>query len=388
MLLADVLTCLGMRRGPGENVALLERAARLWEEIPSASGLEPKHLISRATTYRYLGLVCWERGSPDRAVQAAETAIRLCQQLAEEHPDPLYQDGLYYAAAELGGFLIHSGQSEKQVWRRFQDLGIHPDLLGGRRSLDVLLDSLRVERLCVTASAYDQASEPAAGLAAARKAAAILDRYDGQAPLDLTNCLRLTKSSVSVSTVLRRCGATQEALRVVERVNRWLQDLAPEAPEADYFLERSQLWHQIAKARWQLDQAEDTLDAYRHALTAQRQAYALAPAVPVYRQELGRLYIELGRKLCELGRLDEAEACFREREVLWPGKASRQEALRELRKWASQVGAEGKDLSPAQQQEHQRYLELCARLEKGSRIVPPRGEPVPPHARNVDGSRH
>jgi tetratricopeptide (TPR) repeat protein len=365
VLLADVLTCLGMRRASNESLVCFEKAALLWDQIPPATMREPRHLVSRATTYRYLGVAYSQQGRLDRAVQAKEISFRLWKQLAKDHPHPLYQDGLFYSAFELGLLLIESGHSEEQIWRRFQNLHTPPDLWGGGQGSEMLLDSLRVYQLCVTAEKHYQAKEPDAGLAAARKAATILDRYDGPASLDRRNGVRLARPSVTVSSSLRRGGAPREALRPVERVNRWLQDLVLKAPEAHFFVELSQSWHQIGKARWELDQAEGTLDAFRHALAAQRQACTLVPAVAEYRQELGRRYLQLGRKLCELGRLDEAEACFRERQGLWPDDAAkRAEPWREVQKWADQIPGTDADLSPAKRQERQRYLDLAARLTR------------------------
>jgi hypothetical protein len=75
-------------------------------------------------------------------------------------------------------------------------------------------------------------------------------------------------------------------------------------------------------------------------------------------------YLQLSRKLCELGRLEEAEAYVRERQALWPGDAEKHaEVLRELRYWVSQLDDAKHELSPEEQQERQHYLDLCARLK-------------------------
>lgn len=114
-----------------------------------------------------------------------------------------------------------------------------------------------------------------------------------------------------------------------------------------------------------LHEPEETLTACRNALEAQRQVFALAPQAPASRTNLDWRYLQLGRKLCELGRLDEAEACFRERQALSPESATGQaEVVRELRKWAAQVGKDKDHLSPPEQQERQRYLDLGSRLER------------------------
>src|SRR5262249_34644250 len=126
----------------------------------------------------------------------------------------------------------------------------------------------------------------------------------------------------------------------------------------------------------QLGQAEGTVAALERALEAQRQACTLAPAVEECRQLLGWRYVQLARKLCELGRLPEAEARFRERQALWAGGARQQaEALGERRKWAAQVGEGKADLSPSQQRERQRYLDLCARLEERGGKAPAATQP-------------
>jgi len=144
-----------------------------------------------------------------------------------------------------------------------------------------------------------------------------------------------------------------------------LQAFASRSHDVPYlFEEMSQSWHQISKAHWELGEAERTLEALRRALAAQQHAYHLVPGSPEYREILGSRYLQLGRKLCELGQLNEAESYFRERQALWTGNAAKQRvALRELQKWADQVGEEGKDLSPDQQQERQHYLDLRARLQ-------------------------
>src|SRR5207249_9991134 len=127
----------------------------------------------------------------------------------------------------------------------------------------------------------------------------------------------------------------------------------------------SSSWIQIAKTRWDLKQPEEALAGFRSAVAAQRQAFALAPEAPGSRWELNACYRHLGRRLCELGRLDEAEACFKERLALWPRDVDwRPRVLGELRHWAARVGEETSDLSSEQRLQRQRYLELCFRLEK------------------------
>lgn len=202
-------------------------------------------------------------------------------------------------------------------------------------------------------------------MALAREASAIFSRCAYHASLNQYRRLLVATYLGGLGSVLRKGGAVEEALSLSRRSIQILQELVSEAPGTpDFFVELSDAWYQSAKAHWDLDQVPETLEACRQAVAAQRQALALAPAGVSYRNGLGQRYARLGRKLCELGHLDEAEACFRQRQALWPGDATKHaEALHELRKWAAQLGDDKKILPPARQQQRQRYLDLYARLE-------------------------
>jgi tetratricopeptide (TPR) repeat protein len=199
-----------------------------------------------------------------------------------------------------------------------------------------------------------------------REISAILERCLHHASLDRNSRISVVTFALDVSSVLRKAGAVEGSLRLVQQSTPTLEELVRDQPgDAYVFRQLSWAWEQAGKARSLLTQAQEAVDACRQALAAQRQAFALAPTMQEYGQELSQRYLQLGRKLCELGRLDEAEACFRERQALWPGDAAKHaEVLRELRKRADQVGEGKKDLSPQEQQERQRYLDLCARLER------------------------
>ena len=139
-----------------------------------------------------------------------------------------------------------------------------------------------------------------------------------------------------------------------------------ESPGTPHFLEAlAGSWFDLSKILGQLDRDEEMLAARRNAVDIQGQLLALDSAVPRYRDYLGLLYVRLGRTLCDLERLNEAEACFRQRQALWPGNpAKHEEALRELRQWAAQLASDPARLSPKEQARGRRYLDLCTRLER------------------------
>jgi serine/threonine protein kinase len=365
-LFADVLTRQGLRQDMPQSLISVEAAARQWEMIPSNELREQKYLASRATTYEQLGYIYCEQGDFARSINAYETSLRWWEELAADQSDSHFQDELVNIARNLGQSMFAKGASEEEVFQRFAHYGRHPELVGGEQGRQVLLVVLRIERLAIEAKRQYQLKRNRAGLAAIRDAAGLFDRTFFQPTLQGNHRVLLICPFILICTSLRQGGAPREGLVLAERVIHTFQKDALTAPENHYlFGQTSSIWLQIGKARWDLNQAESALDAYRHALADQRRACILAPSVWQYRKDLGWRYMQLGRKLCELGRLDEAEACFHERQALWPGNATKDaEVVRELRKWADRVGAGKADLAPEERQERQRYLDLCLRLER------------------------
>jgi tetratricopeptide (TPR) repeat protein len=232
----------------------------------------------------------------------------------------------------------------------------------------LLWDIFRVNERCEEATRQHQGGKQIGGLKIAREAAAIVDSYYSRPSLEGVARRHLARLGIDASICLRKCGAADESVRLLERQTKLLREWAQQEPGSDtVFADLSQSWEQVGKAQWELNRPEAALDADRQALLAQQRAYTLAPGDAEYRRDLDTRYAHLGRKLCELGRLDEAESLFREQQALSTTNFGEHvEALREVRKWADQIGSKGTDLSPARRQERQRYLELAERLERRS----------------------
>jgi tetratricopeptide (TPR) repeat protein len=375
-LFADVLRRQGYRQELPQSLIRFEKAARQWEMIPVTELREQKYLASRAATYACLGECFHKQGDFARSIAAFEICLPLWDELAAAGSNPHVRGELLIAAGGLGRSMIVRGSSEKEVIQRFDRYRRRPELLGGKQGYQVLLGLLRIHRLVNEASRQHEFQQGRAALAAVREAAAVFASTFFQPELESTHRVVLVGPFFDLCTSLRQRGAPEEALVLAEGVLRSLQDLARRAPENNFLISQlSNTWIQVGKARWNLGQAERTIDAYRQALVEQRRACILAPSVSEYRKVLGMRCMQLGRKLCELGRLDEAETCFHERQALWPGDKTRHaEVLRELRKWADQVSAGKSELSPQARLERQRYLDLCKRLERSGSRAPARAE--------------
>jgi tetratricopeptide (TPR) repeat protein len=345
-----------------ESLACFVKAAHLFEEQPNEGTSEPEYLSAGVWAHLWLGQAYECEGRKEPAEQAFESSLRLWQELARK-PGIVYQENdAFHAGQEIAHFLFINGHSDDDIRQRFESLRSRPELLGGADQYELFLDLLRAELLHRRGA---KARPPATLLADVREAAAILARHVQDAPPDRNCRFALARASLPVSVALRKGGALAEALRLAEPANRTLETLVREGPETGFLLTvLSSASLEVGKIRWDLDQPEETLAAYRGALEAQRRALALAPGEAVYRTHLGHRYLQLTRKLCELGRLAEAVACFQEQETLWPGNTARHaDALREVYGWAKQVGEDNKELSPEMLRERQRYLDLCTRLE-------------------------
>jgi tetratricopeptide (TPR) repeat protein len=346
-----------------ESLLMFEKATRVLEPSAPVGARGREYLAEAVSAHAHLGSAYELQGRMEPARQAYATSLSFWQELAQAFPCPDRRCDAVTSGLSFAQVLQAAGYSGENIQVMFERRPGASGLLGGGQQFELFLSLLRVMPACYRAQ---RSGQQAAMLAAGREASAILDRYYQRSSLNRAGRFWLAIYSTQIGLVLRKGGAAAEALHLLSRANRTLQELAGETPnDYDLFSIFGDSWVSIGNAHWELGQVEETLGAFRHSLAAQRQASALAPAGMDSDRELGQLHLKLGRKLCELGRLDEAESCFKERQNLWPGDGNKHiEALREVRKWADQIGSKGTDLSPARRQERQRYLAFAARLEQ------------------------
>jgi tetratricopeptide (TPR) repeat protein len=374
-LLAHVLAqrgmiCMGCNRD-GEAQMLFEQSAHLWEGLPAREARKLENLLWQMITYACLEWLHDNQGRSQQARQSFASAFRTWQELVRQPPDlPDY----FFANVDpyFARVFLRSGYSV-DVPGRLRKIRDRLDRLGRGPEYELFFEMVRLSNLAATVERLDQAQHPAAFLAGGRETAAALKPLLRETTLHRNTRCRVAYLTFQACLYLRWGKAPEEALRLAEQANRTLRALLREAPnECHLHVALSRSWVEIYKARWNLHQTEETLIACREALKAQRQAFLLAPTVSRCRVDLGARYAQLGRKLCELGRLDEAETCFRKKQALWPGDAATHaKVLQDLQEWADRVG-DGKTLSPQEQQERQRYLQLRARLRRQGADTNPR----------------
>ena len=352
---------------------LLEQATSLWRELlakhPGKHGAHMWYAISCFL----LEQVYDRQGNANAAQKTFDEGIRVWQALTRQPPRGRDWLPLVKADLEMGRLLVKGSSAGKDVAERLRTIRQRCRRAAGPAQGEAFFDLVQVGYLHGEAQEQEPMAPPVPSLADCREAASIVSRLLSRTDLEENLRVHVACISVLVSMDLRRRQCAEEALRLSRQANRTLQELlAGSADKASILDALNESWCEMSKAHWKLGQAEETLTACRNALKAAHDAFLLDPAVPGREEAVGDRYLRLGRKLCELRRPDEAEACFRERQALWPGDGNKQaEVLSELRKWADQAGPEGKALSPERQQERQRYLDLYARLELKGIAGPP-----------------
>jgi tetratricopeptide (TPR) repeat protein len=326
---------------PTEALALLDKSARLFEPLPPDGMRDPAWLAEAVVSYLYLGVAHERSGNRESASRALETSFRLWRALSDEQPSGSDGYDAFYTGGQLTQYLLRFGHSEEDILGRFEKCRRRPVASGNAPACDLIRDLLLP--MAHWQSKQELTVRRAESLAASREVASILDRFYQHLPSDRKSRLSVNRCSILIGMFLRKGAALDESFRLLDQANRDLQKLCLEEPTGHYyFRELSRSWFEIGKIYWEKNETGDTLTAYRRALEAQQQALALAPSVRTYRDDLGTYHVRLGRKYCELGRPNEAEACFQERQSLWPGDIGKhEEAIQEVRKMGE--GSRGRE---------------------------------------------
>jgi hypothetical protein len=229
------------------------------------------------------------------------------------------------------------------------------------RTLDFLLRA---------AGSLRDAKHPAA-LTVAREAAVLIEQCADLPSRDLEFCEYLAGKSLGITALLCHLGEPAESLRLAEQGRRLyaaLHRAAPDVPEYAHML--SAAWERIAKVRWELGQADEALAAFRESAAVQRQVFERAPSIRAYRVTLSRCYDRLAYWSSLRGDWAAAAAALLEREKLWPDDAAElMKVSHDFRELAEAVGKGGKQLSPQEQAEQQRYLAESERVRRAAEAV-------------------
>jgi tetratricopeptide (TPR) repeat protein len=253
-----------------------------------------------------------------------------------------------------------AGQASQRI------LGLQPT--GWRNQLLFLGQLLR------RGSAHEGTGDPEAALASIRQAAKLSARLAQQPPRDAELRFSLATLCLHAGISLRRVGAPAESPGQIAVARQLFEGLVRESPgDPRYLVQLSITWYHLGHARRVLGQHDEALAAYRQAVQAQRSAFDRAPDVPEHRQQLSLRYSRLAYWLRLRGHLAEAAASLLEQKKLWPKDAAKlREISKDLSYLAALVGGGRGQLTPAEQQEHQRYLDLSEQVAQEAAAAQPK----------------
>ena len=196
-------------------------------------------------------------------------------------------------------------------------------------------------------------------------------------------CRQLAHECQGIGQILRTAGATLaeslEQLEISRQLNERLLPLFP--GDLSYSVEIGNTWYRLGQTRRLLEQHDESLAAYRQAVQAWQIPFDREPGVPENRKRLSSGYSRLHHWLRLRGCLAEAANCLLEQKKLWPGNAEMLRGIsRDYGELAAAVGGGRKDLTPSEQLERQRYLEMRENVKREAaeaQADPGRAKPIP-----------
>jgi tetratricopeptide (TPR) repeat protein/tRNA A-37 threonylcarbamoyl transferase component Bud32 len=368
-LYARVLFQLGafhFLRHRDEAERVLDKAAGLWREL-AAKGPDDLVILSWYAICCFMSERVHHRlGHNDRAQAFFDEGFQAWVALTRKDPRGAVGelDAVLPFNQEIAWVLIRAGSSsDLDFEERLRTVRSHLRRADGTG--EVFFHLVQFGNLYWEARKHHPTGTRPPSLPECRQAASVLSGLISRADLEDSLRLHLAWMALQQSIDLRRGQALDDAMSLMRQTKRMLQEVLSQSPDKATILSGlSLVWRQISKVYWEMGQVNETLNACHQAIETARQAMRLEPDRADYREYLMDRYLRLGRKLCESGRLDEAESCFRERETLWLPKTGKEtDAVAQIRGWADRVGKDRNNLSPEERRERDRYLELAARLE-------------------------
>jgi serine/threonine protein kinase len=336
--------------------ALLEDAARFYQEFARQGGNEPWVRLEAGRAYCRLASVLNEMGQPDRAVEASRHAISLLEQLrAEDSTERTYRWTLADAYFQLGRTLRAYGQPGKaeKVLRKAIDLCAQLTAEApGEAAFRMGYAAYQAERSCALLSAHRlrEAEE------ACRQALALTEKFlaayptrpkgrellgrcqdllgeillstrrfreaepilraalktrrkcRAKSPADPNSSGAVAETLVTLAELLRKTGRLSEAQEAGHQALILANKLVEDFPAV--------LWHRNTQQHCLVGmlvaggQPQEAEQLYQRAVAALERLFAGWPRMAEYRYQLARLHLERGRSL-HWGHPKKAEQAYR-----------------------------------------------------------------------------
>ena len=342
-----------------DGAASLEKGHKLMQELADANKSVTDYQWELALSHRAVGNARKADGKKDDAIASHSEAIFLLRQARRHDPsaaaygrdlglslfdravllaeDPKRSDEAvrdYTEAASLLRDLARSGT----------DPGALTDLGATCNNLGNLWRDKR--RLSDALAAYTECRD-------VREA--LLRQHPGDAQIRSD----LAAAWFSVARTQSLMGRRTEAVASYERSRDLRESLVKELPQnAVYRNDLGMSLNNLGNAYDSLGRVEESLATLRQALEQRRIAFATSPGSPECRRGLNMTFGALAEMERKKGSPAAAAALLLERRDLWPDDPQELYRIaREQADTAARVGGGKKELSPAEQSEHARYLD-------------------------------
>jgi len=208
----------------------------------------------------------------------------------------------------------------------------------------------------------------AAGLPIARKGAALNSSYAGFPTRDLGFNLALAANAEHLAGVLHHLRDLSPSLQQANLARRlYEQATAADPGNAHWRIGLTMMWARIAKVRWDLGQADESLAAFRESARIQRQLFEANSSSAYHRYNLDRCYGRLAHWSTLKGDWAGTAAALLEREKLWPDDSDRLMGLsRDFKELAEEMARGSKRLSAEEQSARQHYLAESERTRQAA----------------------
>ena len=179
-----------------------------------------------------------------------------------------------------------------------------------------------------------------------------------QPPRNMNLRTELAKLCWELGHLLRTHKSAAASLKTLECARPLYESLESDFPnELSYGAALGEVWYQIGQTRRELGLHEDALAAYRLAIQNRRNVFDRAPGVLEYRKGLSSFYSKFAYWLRKRGCLVEAADNLLEQKKLWPENVEKlHDIADDFGRLAAAVGAGRQELTPAEEQERQGYL--------------------------------
>jgi eukaryotic-like serine/threonine-protein kinase len=303
---------------PDEATASSQKGVALWERLIRAYPNHPEYQAALAEEYQLLAGLLGARGDRGAQVKLMDTAFALREKLTASYPDVApYQEDLANSIALKADLLFREGKTTEaeanyrlvaEAWQK---------LAGKYPGADVYRVQLltTLERLGDLAKSAGRLEDAVKAIRQALEAEArfLADGPSLDNPSLFECCQQLTRSVVSLTTILKRASRMAEAENTYRMGIQTVQNVVLQFPQAIDCRENLVYIYGIyGHFLTRENRLQDAEQAHRRALDVCEKLVILSPSNRSHRQSLIVTHYNLGRVLNKSGRPTEAEKAFRQ----------------------------------------------------------------------------